>query len=97
MLPLYTRAFRLASEPEHFAHLADAPPERQLRDKKAIDVVVLTKLKSTGTGDTLAPKGTPVVIARPEPLVPLLALVLPFAVYLAPLWYVIFDLRWYCC
>src|SRR5205085_4725114 len=42
-------------------------------DVPAGDIGAVAKLANTGTGDTLAPKGTPVVIPRLEPPVPVLS------------------------
>ncbi len=38
------------------------------------DIGAVAKLGATGTGDTLAPKGTPVVVPAPEPLAPVLTI-----------------------
>ncbi|MGH9029433.1 MAG: elongation factor G, partial [Acidimicrobiales bacterium] len=43
-------------------------------EAQAGDIVAVPKLSDTATGDTLAPKGTPVVVPRLEPDPPLLAL-----------------------
>ncbi len=43
-----------------------------LSELPAGDIGAVAKLSDTLTGDTLAPKGTPVVVTRPEPLVPVL-------------------------
>jgi len=43
-------------------------------EAQAGDIVAVPKLTDTATGDTLAPKGTPVTLPRPEPESPLLAL-----------------------
>jgi elongation factor G len=43
-----------------------------LSELPAGDIGAVAKLSDTGTGDTLAPKGTPVTIAPPEPLTPVL-------------------------
>ncbi len=41
-------------------------------DMPAGDIGAVAKLGATATGDTLAPKGTPVLVPPPEPLVPVL-------------------------
>jgi len=43
-------------------------------EAQAGDIVAVPKLSDTATGDTLAPKGTPVLVPVPEPDAPLLAL-----------------------
>jgi len=43
-----------------------------LSELPAGDIGAVAKLSDTLTGDTLAPKGTPVVVTPPEPLVPVL-------------------------
>jgi elongation factor G len=43
-------------------------------EAQAGDIVAVPKLSDTATGDTLAPKGTPVLVPVPEPDPPLLAL-----------------------
>jgi elongation factor G len=43
-----------------------------LSELPAGDIGAVAKLSDTGTGDTLAPKGTPVTIVPPEPLTPVL-------------------------
>ncbi len=44
-----------------------------LGEAAAGDLLAVAKLSDTGTGDTLAPKGTPVVVAPPPPPVPVLS------------------------
>ena len=44
-----------------------------LNDLPAGDIGAVAKLSSTATGDTLAPKGTPVIVPAPEPPVPVLS------------------------
>jgi elongation factor G len=48
--------------------------QEQVSDVPAGDIAAVAKLGDTGTGDTLAPKGTPVVVPRPEPPVPSLSI-----------------------
>jgi elongation factor G len=43
-------------------------------EAQAGDIIAVPKLSDTATGDTLAPKGTPVLVPVPEPDPPLLAL-----------------------
>ncbi len=43
-------------------------------DLPAGDIGAVAKLSDTMTGDTLAPKGTPVVVTPPDPLVPVLTI-----------------------
>jgi elongation factor G len=43
-----------------------------LSELPAGDIGAVAKLSDTATGDTLAPKGTPVLVPRPEPLTPVL-------------------------
>jgi len=43
-----------------------------LSELPAGDIGAVAKLSGTSTGDTLAPKGTPVVVTPPEPLTPVL-------------------------
>jgi elongation factor G len=43
-----------------------------LSELPAGDIGAVAKLSDTSTGDTLAPKGTPVVVTPPEPLTPVL-------------------------
>ncbi|MGH9263151.1 MAG: elongation factor G [Acidimicrobiales bacterium] len=45
-----------------------------LSDLPAGDIGAVAKLSDTSTGDTLAPKGTPVVVPPPEPLAPVLTI-----------------------
>jgi elongation factor G len=45
-----------------------------LGELPAGDIGAVAKLSNTATGDTLAPKGTPVTIAAPEPLSPVLTI-----------------------
>jgi elongation factor G len=45
-----------------------------LSDLPAGDIGAVAKLSDTLTGDTLAPKGTPVVVTPPEPLTPVLTI-----------------------
>jgi elongation factor G len=45
-----------------------------LTEVPAGDLFAVAKLADTTTGDTLAPKGTPVIVAPPEPFVPLLSI-----------------------
>ncbi|HEX2849716.1 MAG TPA: elongation factor G [Acidimicrobiales bacterium] len=40
--------------------------QEQVAEVPAGDIAAVAKLSDTGTGDTLAPKGTPVVVPRPE-------------------------------
>jgi len=44
-----------------------------LGEAAAGDLLAVAKLSDTGTGDTLSPKGTPVVVAPPPPPVPVLS------------------------
>jgi elongation factor G len=46
--------------------------QESLTELPAGDIGAVAKLSDTFTGDTLAPKGTPVVVTPPEPLVPVL-------------------------
>ncbi|MGI8808733.1 MAG: elongation factor G [Acidimicrobiales bacterium] len=43
-----------------------------LSELPAGDIGAVAKLSDTSTGDTLAPKGTPVVVTAPDPLIPVL-------------------------
>ncbi|CAA9209583.1 MAG: Elongation factor G-like protein TM_1651 [uncultured Acidimicrobiales bacterium] len=45
-----------------------------LSELPAGDIGAVAKLSDTSTGDTLAPKGTPVVVTPPEPLIPVLTI-----------------------
>ncbi|HEV2758083.1 MAG TPA: elongation factor G, partial [Acidimicrobiales bacterium] len=45
-----------------------------LSELPAGDIGAVAKLSATSTGDTLAPKGTPVVVTPPEPLTPVLTI-----------------------
>jgi elongation factor G len=46
----------------------------QVNEVPAGDIAAVAKLGNVYTGDTLAPKGTPVVVPRPEPLVQVLSI-----------------------
>ncbi|HEX7167062.1 MAG TPA: elongation factor G, partial [Acidimicrobiales bacterium] len=48
--------------------------QEQLSEVVAGDIAAVAKLSDTATGDTLAPKGTPVVATAPEPPVPALTI-----------------------
>jgi elongation factor G len=48
--------------------------QEQLSEVVAGDIAAVAKLTDTATGDTLAPKGTPVVVPPPEPPVPALTI-----------------------
>jgi len=48
--------------------------QESVTDLPAGDIGAVAKLSDTQTGDTLAPKGTPVVVTPPDPLVPVLTI-----------------------
>jgi len=48
--------------------------QESVPDLPAGDIGAVAKLGATATGDTLAPKGTPVVVPPPEPLAPVLTI-----------------------
>jgi elongation factor G len=58
----------------HVLHSMRGKDAEPAGEAQAGDIVAVPKLSDTATGDTLAPKGTPVVAAAPEPEPPALAL-----------------------
>ncbi|MBV9932753.1 MAG: elongation factor G [Actinobacteria bacterium] len=63
-----------ADEKLHGLFTLRGKEQDQLTELPAGDIGAVAKLTDTHTGDTLAPKGTPVVIPRPEPPVPALSI-----------------------
>jgi len=51
----------------HVLQLLRGKETESMSEAQAGDIVAVPKLSDTGTGDTLAPKGTPVVVPAPEP------------------------------
>ncbi|HTZ09766.1 MAG TPA: elongation factor G, partial [Acidimicrobiales bacterium] len=56
-----------ADERLHVLQLLRGKEAQPASEAQAGDIVAVPKLSDTGTGDTLAPKGTPVVVPRVEP------------------------------
>jgi elongation factor G len=56
-----------ADERLHVLHLLRGKESEVMSEAQAGDIVAVPKLSDTATGDTLAPKGTPVVAAAPGP------------------------------
>ncbi len=51
----------------HVLQLIRGKDTEPLSEAQAGDLIAVPKLSSTATGDTLAPKGTPVIVSFPEP------------------------------
>ncbi|MHB8328861.1 MAG: elongation factor G [Acidimicrobiales bacterium] len=63
-----------ADERLHVLQLLRGKEPAPLTEVQAGDLVAVPKLSDTATGDTLAPKGAPVVVPRPEPEPPALSI-----------------------
>ncbi|HVM09909.1 MAG TPA: elongation factor G [Acidimicrobiales bacterium] len=63
-----------ADEKLHALFTLRGKEQDQLSEVAAGDIAAVAKLSDTATGDTLAPKGTPVVVPTPEPMPPALTI-----------------------
>jgi len=63
-----------ADEKLHGLFTMRGKEQEGLTELTAGDIGAVAKLSQTGTGDTLAPKGTPVTVPPPDPLTPVLTI-----------------------